>query len=379
MLTDLELVYFKCFENLKLPLSALTLLSGGNSSGKSSTLQALALLHQTIRDHEWSTRLLLNGSATRLGTLGDVIDKVHGRYSCEIGISTDDGDSYRWLFTGTDRMEMSIPVARVTASGVTAEDPDTLHHLVPPTGSDSTAALISLRRLTYLSAERVGPQDVYLLEDSTIEPVVGRRGESAVSVLYTGRDEPVIEALQLGTPPTRLHQVQETMRRFFPGFSLAFEPIVQASAVSLGLRTSDDADVHRPTNVGFGLTQVLPIVVAALSAKQGDLLLLENPEVHLHPAGQAQMGQFLAQVAHAGVQVIVETHSDHVLNGIRRATREHAIHPNEVSLHFFRPPTETGPQVISPALDDAGNIDVWPNGFFDQFDRDANYFADWSG
>ena len=79
MVTRLDLKHFKCFDLLRLPLGHLTLLSGTNASGKSSVLQALVLLHQTIREHEWSTRLMLNGEAIKLGTVLDVVDKVHGR------------------------------------------------------------------------------------------------------------------------------------------------------------------------------------------------------------------------------------------------------------------------------------------------------------
>ena len=76
VLTRLDLQFFKCFELLKLPLGTLTLLSGGNASGKSSVLQALVLLHQTMREHEWSMRLMLNGASIRMGTVTDVVDKA---------------------------------------------------------------------------------------------------------------------------------------------------------------------------------------------------------------------------------------------------------------------------------------------------------------
>ena len=172
------------------------------------------------------------------------------------------------------------------------------------------------------------------------------------------------------------------MRQFFPGCVLAIEQIPGANAVTLGIRTSSDTDFQRPVHAGFGMTQVLPIMVAALSANGDDLLLIENPEVHLHPTGQAEMGTFLAEVASAGVQVLIETHSDHVLNGIRRAVKSGTLAPGDVVLHFFRPRredrTEGGPQVHNPVLDSDGNIDSWPDGFFDQFDRDMNYFAGWS-
>jgi predicted ATPase len=146
---------------------------------------------------------------------------------------------------------------------------------------------------------------------------------------------------------------------------------------TLGLRTSAAGEFHRPVHVGFGLTQVLPIIVAALTRKQQDLLLIENPEVHLHPAGQARMGRFLSQVAAAGVQVMIETHSDHVLNGIRRSVKDHIIGTDKVLIHFFRDRDQEGDQVVSPVVDQAGNLDAWPGGFFDQFDKDMNYFAGW--
>src|SRR5438093_1212430 len=108
VLTRLDLQHFKCFEVLRLPLGPLTLLSGSNSSGKSSVLQALVLLHQTMREHEWSKRLMLNGTAIQLGTVSDVVDKIHGRHTLEIGV-VDGEQAYRWVFAG-ERSEMSMAV-----------------------------------------------------------------------------------------------------------------------------------------------------------------------------------------------------------------------------------------------------------------------------
>ncbi len=377
MLTQLDLHHFKCFELLRLPLAPLTLLSGSNASGKSSVLQSLVLLHQTMREHEWSTRLMLNGAALKLGTVADVVDKVHGRRTFEIGLS--DADAiFSWTFAG-DRAEMSMAVESVTVEFVQNEQLESLRYLLPPDANEATVSLANrLRGLTYITAERVGPREVYTFEDRQIATVVGPAGEHAVSVLHWGRDEHVLDELSLdGVVTTRLRQVEARMATFFPGCGLVVQQVPQANAVTLGLRTSDDTDFHRPIHVGFGLTQVLPIVVAALSAKIGDILLIENPEVHLHPAGQALMGQFLADVANAGVQVIVETHSDHVLNGIRRAVRAARLTPEQVAVHFFMRRSAEAAQVISPQLDSSGNIDTWPEGFFDQFDKDMNHFAGW--
>jgi len=377
VLTTIELTHFKCFERLVLPLGRLTLLSGSNAAGKSSALQALVLLHQTIREHEWSTRLMLNGGALQLGTVKDVVDKVHGRRSFEIGL-TDRDLSIRWSFAD-DRDEMSMAVDQVRVLGADRTSPPRLRHLVPPDWYDQWGGLAGrLRELTYITAERVGPRESYPLEDRQAARVVGPRGEHTASVLYRGRDEAVLDALRLPeATPTRIKQIEAWMRRFFPGCGIDVQPVQNANSVTLRLRTSDDTDFHRPMHVGFGLTQVLPILVAAISAGPEDLLLIENPEVHLHPAGQALMGVFLAEVAAAGIQVVVETHSDHVLNGIRRAVRAGKLDSSDAALHFFRPRGPGQDQVISPTLDPAGNIDFWPEGFFDQFEKDMNHFAGW--
>lgn len=374
MLTRLDLQYFKCFELLRLPLGHLTLLSGANASGKSSVLQALVLLHQTMREHEWSARLMLNGEAIKLGTVSDVVDKIHGRRDLEIGV-IDGKQTYSWTFTG-ERSELSMAVGRVTVDQVAIEQPESLRHLLSP---ETVASLANrLKNLTYITAERIGPREVYALEDRQIASVVGPVGEHAVSVLHWGRDESVLDGLVIqDVINKRLHQVEARMRMFFPGCGLEVQQVPKVNAVTLGLRTSDATDFHRPIHVGFGLTQVLPIVIAALSAAEEDILLIENPEVHLHPAGQALMGLFLAEVASAGVQVIVETHSDHVLNGIRRFVKSGRIHPEQVALHFFRPRSADMAQVVSPQMDASGNVDIWPDGFFDQFDKDMNHFAGW--
>lgn len=377
MLTRMDLRFFKCFELLRLPLAPLTLLTGLNASGKSSVLQSLVLLYQTMREHEWSTRLALNGLGVRLGTTLDVVDELFGRNGFEITLE-DNGDVYEWVFQG-DRRDMSMNIQQVSVNGIRTNQPRELRYLLPPDKKEAAASLVHrLLGLTYITAERVPPQNVYPLEDPHVVGVVGPRGEHAMSVLYWGRDEPVLTELVLPhSPVIRLRQVEEHMRTLFPGFALDLIQMHRGNSIMLGLRTSEATGFHNPIHTGFGLTQILPVVVAALSAAKGDIILIENPEVHLHPAGQARMGQFMADVARAGIQVLVETHSDHVLNGVRRAVKESQLTADEVAIHFFRPRTEGQPQVLSPTMDDSGNIDDWPEGFFDQFDKDANYFAGW--
>lgn len=378
MITELELRFFKCFEHLRLPLAPLNLLTGLNASGKSSALQALVLLHQTMLEHEWATRLALNGASIRLGAMPDVVDEIYGRNAFQIALH-EETSVYSWEFSG-QREDMSMDVTRVAINDRFIEDPELLRFLLPPDESGRVPPIAQmLRNLTYITAERVAPQNAYDLEDPHVVGTVGPRGEHAVSVLYSGRAEQVLDSLAYpGVPPVRLHQVVAWMGTLFPGFALDLHQAPRSYSVTLGLRTSDTSEFHRPIHTGFGLTQCLPIVVAALSSAPGDLLLVENPEVHLHPAGQVQMGKLLAEVACAGIQVIVETHSDHILNGVRRAVKGQRLTSEQVAIHFFRPRSTGDAQVLNPVMDASGNIDEWPEGFFDQIDKDANYFAGWT-
>ena len=317
MLKRIDLRHFKCFETLQLPVCPLTLLSGANASGKSAVMQALVLLHQTMREHEWSLRLMLNGNAIRLGTVADVIDQVHGRSECEIAL-LDDNMHCNWVFEG-EREDMSMLVKHLKIANskkLSLTHPMLLRNLFPidvegalrrldegTSRVDSLKQVLAspplvqrLRGLTYLKAERQGPRVTYPLEDPRDARVVRPGGEHAVSVLYANRDTPVTGPLvDSGAPPTLQRQVEARMARFFPGCELVVKKTPHTSAATLRLRTSTGTDFHRPVHTGSGLTQVFPIVVAALSAtlseKPDGLLLIENPEVHLHPGGQAVDGR----------------------------------------------------------------------------------------
>ena len=382
MIAQIDLNCFKCFKHLSLPLRPLTLLSGTNASGKSSVLQAIALLHQTICQNNLSQYLLLNGPAVQLGTVADIVDKVYGQRTCGIGL-VDGKASYQWTFTGQYR-DMSMRIERVqiiddeSSNVVVREHPERLNCLLPlevqmPMPWHKSRLKDRLRDLTYITAERIGPQEIHTVQSPSTASVVGSKGEHAISVLHTGRDESVLPALQLpDVPATRLQQTEARMQVFFPGYCMVIQRIPRTNEVTVSLGNAGDTGVHRPVHAGFGLTQILPITIAALSARQDDLLLIENPEVHLHPAGQAVMGQFMAEVAQAGVQVILETHSDHVLNGIRRAVKVGQLSAQDVALYFFKTRSSDETQMLSPILDNEGNIDIWPEGFFDQFDIDMN-------
>ncbi|MGK9470893.1 AAA family ATPase [Pantoea agglomerans] len=376
MIKKIKLQYFKCFKDIKIELNKLTLLSGENASGKSSFIQSILTLHQTMGENEWSTKLLLNGKNVNLGTVSDVVDKINGRNNLSISVENEI-DSFSWWFSG-ERSNLSMEIKSVEFNGRSLEKPEKLQFL-SPTDFSGNMLIQTIKAATYIKAERSGPRDLYPLKDDG-DNEIGSAGENSISVLYNFKDNIVDESIELkNQPPTLFHQVQERMRIFFPGFEFKLDPLEKINFVTLGIRTAEDTDFHRPVNVGFGITQVLPIVISCLSAKKNDLIIIENPEVHLHPKGQTQMGEFLAEVANSGVQIIIESHSDHILNGIRKAVKQKIIDHEDTAFYFFNKRSCHESQVISPQIDKNGIIDHWPNGFFDQFDKDISYLAGWGG
>jgi predicted ATPase len=367
MLRSLYVASFKCFQELELELRPLTLLSGVNGGGKSSVIQALVLLAQTLSEREWGRTLLLEGPDLALGSAADVLNQRSARRRLMLGASTET-ERVVWSFEAEDRRALSLELDGAVIDGEVVELGDAVRWLLPAARAETSAVVAALRRLSWVTAERTGPRELLPLRDAHGHAHVGSRGELAAGLLHWREDDRVRPELCLpDTPQTLFHQVRARMQEFFPGCDLRVSPIDGASAVSLRLRSDSRSDFQRPQNVGFGLTQLFPILVAVLAATPGDVVLVENPEVHLHPQAQQRIGALLAQVAASGVQIVVETHSDHVLNGLRLATRNRVIAPTDAAVHFFSPSDGSfGP--TSPKLDADGRLDSWPPGFFDQFD-----------
>ncbi len=208
---------------------------------------------------------------------------------------------------------------------------------------------------------------------------VGLLGERAVWFLNKYKKVTIpSKRCHKGQPPVLDKQVEAWMSEIFPGFQFAVTPIPGTNLATLGLANKGNPELIRPQNTGFGLSYTLPIFVACLAAPVGGLVLIENPEAHLHPAGQSQLMTFLAKVASTGVQIIIETHSDHIVNGLRKAVRSGIIGRNDTFIHYFRQvETDELPKVTSIEIDQQGNLSDWPKGFFDQINDDYEYLTDW--
>ena len=118
-------------------------------------------------------------------------------------------------------------------------------------------------------------------------------------------------------------------------------------------------------DVGFGLSQVLPVVVALLVAEPGQLVYLEQPEIHLHPRAQAALAGVLADAANRGVRVVIETHSKLLLRRVQSLVAEGKLSPEKLRLHWFSLRDDGVTEVNSAELDDSGAFGEWPEDFSD--------------
>lgn len=371
MLNSIRLHNFKSAKDLPVRTGLLTVLAGLNGSGKSTVLQAIALIKQSLDVHDSNIRLHLRGSLVQMGRCEDVFFENAADDEMAFEVATPDG---------------SIRFSCQRKAGI-----DTLP--LTATGELSIEQLLrNISHFQYIQADRLVPATQYEYASTPDQEMgwLGCRGEFSVDFLAKhsedkvspGRTFPhdalgVSEPLYKRVAPTDglIDQTAGWLQQLSPGVLVRTVELESADAVSLrfeytGINLDSGGKSRRPSNVGFGLTYSLPIVVACLAASKGALLLLENPEAHLHPQGQAALGELLARCAADGVQIIVETHSDHVLNGIRLAVKKKLISESDVALQYFVRDVESGESSLqSPQILPDGQLMDWPEGFFDQWDR----------
>lgn len=389
MIDRLTLHNFKAFQHAEIPLGPLTLLTGLNSSGKSSVLQAIAMLRQSyesgdlavsallpeasragLRGSVANQGFLLNGELVGLGTGEDVLHEDFAEDEPRIGLAVDEGP-YHYGWTAEYEAEQNLlPLLDAKLPGTSEGERER------PTGPEAVAPAFFTAPFQYLRADRISPAEFYPRDHQVAigRGFLGVRGEHTVNFLRHHRDEPVPSG-PLRHPKAAsdllLDQAAAWMGDLCPGVDIQAEAIKGTDAVSLSYGfqgTLGTTKRRRPGNVGFGLTYVLPIVVACLSARPGALILLENPEAHLHPQGQTQMAALAAAAAAQGAQVVMETHSDHVINGVRLAVKQGRLTPAQAVFHYFRG-DGTGADFVTPRIDADGMLDQWPSGFFDELEN----------
>lgn len=386
-LRSLEFHNLKCFLALRLSLAPLTLLTGFNSAGKSTALHSILLLAQGLRlgyDFEY---LSPNGTLVRLGSPGEVLSSHADERRVQISVSTAEED-YLWSFVPADSDVLPEPRKGMFRVEKTTRRIKGVDDLLEAKGSfrgddaDSSGLINAIGNVVFLNSERGKVSDVYTSPDNAnvIHADVGREGQFAPWWYELATDEK-IESIRRhpDEPATSLRrQVDAYLNTLFPNTRVTANKVERTGFIQLKFGAGSDPEWHQPANVGYGIVYAFPIIVAALLAKRGQVLIIESPEAHLHPRAQSRMGEILARIASAGVQILVESHSDHVLNGIRLAVKKGIIPHPDVAIHFFGgADSERNHGVVSPSIDSRGTIDKWPEGFFDQGESDLAVLAGW--
>ena len=362
MLETVVLKNFKSIKNHAFNFKNLTVFSGLNGMGKSSLMQSLLLLRQSFEKN------MLPGKA--LALVGDYVKIGNGADLLYVD-SEDDKIEYE-VYWSDSLLKLTIKCNRGSNVQAITEKTD-----------DESCYKESLFTscFQYLSAERISPNSSYAVSDYDVSDLnsIGITGQFTAHFIAEKGLKPIaIQALchpKSGTDKTLLGNINAWMSEITPGTRVVTKVMPEINQASLHYQFSTAngfTKEFRPENTGFGLTYVLPVVTAVLNAKKGDLLLIENPESHLHPAGQSAIGRLIALAAHHGVQIIVETHSDHFLNGVRISIRKNEASSKDVALYYLsrdKDSAEHNVNIETILIDSDGKIDHWPKGFFDEWDN----------
>ena len=404
MITKITLKNFKCFkEQTGFPLGQITLLTGMNGKGKSTLLQSLLLMRQSLENNNYTTKILLNGACLNLGNLLDIKNsdtsrdeslKLNYDYKYDIGSKKVAGNlSYDLIENEDDNMVLQIKNISHTYSTKDSSNSEASEkHLWTPKPSDEYTlnplfALIPsfgdswkniphrqilniFTDIHYISADRLGPQDFHLKKSLSDFYNVGSKGENTINLLSRRSQDLVNLQLCLGENVQNLiTQTEQWLGYIFDGAKLE---IPQSDKITIEplFNTSLSRERYKASNVGFGYSYILPIIVSGLIAKNNQILIVENPEAHLHPKAQSRLIKFLAKVSKTGVQVLIESHSDHILNALRIAVLDKIVTSEQANILYF--PQKIGQPIVQIVIQPDGKIEEWPEGFFDQMDIDFN-------
>ncbi len=359
MIKTIRIENFKSIRKQQFSVRPLTVLSGTNSAGKSSFLQSLMMLNYLEKSRQ-DFLPLSQLEGLNLGQCQDALCAKAPTSDIRFGIDSDQ-HQHRWVF---DAAVPEDPFLRVTHKPAAAD----------------IAGLFG--DFFFLDSERLGPRASYAIESKPVEHLgIGTKGEYAAYLLAINERKILREnlchpeALRRRENRWLKHQVERWMGEFVPKIEFKSDIIPGTGRVRLSLKHSGiDSEWLQPTNAGFGICYTLPIVVAGLLTEPGTILIVQNPEAHLHPAAQSRMGFFLSHVAAAGAQVFVETHSDHLLNGIRLSVAGEGspIKADQIIFHFLTM-TDLETQATTIEINQKGELSHWPDGFFDQTEKDLNH------
>ena len=348
MLRSLKIEAFKSIVDQPITLSKLNVFTGLNGSGKSSFLQAIRMCCRAFNEQS----LFIEG----YGGYEELVSNL--RRNMPIKFELDLDGNILQIKAKNENVEKSIDSYRFN--------------------------------FDYISADRHGPLSSLPTFPVTSNKIsIGERGQFAAN-FYEYFAELVVNPAMVHHSTSSLtlkNQLNAWMSEISPGVNIS------AQIDSKHDISHFEIEGFRPANTGFGISYSLPIILATLAMvptqfdeettildyskdkivpwlklnnEKTPILIVENPEAHLHPKGQTALGKFFAHAAMCGLQIIIETHSDHFLDGIRIAIKNRIIMPEDISLYYFEKNSDGSTEIVDIKIDDKGKPNHWPKGFFDQ-------------
>ncbi len=417
MIKELSIENFKVYNELtNIPLSRINLLTGVNGRGKSTTLQAILIFAQSAYKNRLSNTVTLNGECVVLGNSEDIKNKeTVSTKPTEFTFRYEDF-TIKYSLKHPDEIgsELNIQSVEVGMNDgstlVFHQDPDDsyIYELQPPFQASPPVRFtlfdlfidshdigrsdflqlsdpkksFNLNYVHYVTADRIGPKSYYETKTLGHFISVGARGEEVVNVLHKKSNDQVnpefykrclryFRLKEEETSKTITTFVDLWLDAIFPGAGIKIDQVAGEEILKLRIKTDERSGFYKPTNVGYGFSYFLPILVAGLIAKPGEILIVENPEAHLHPSAQSILARFLAYVSLCDVQVFIESHSEHILNGLRICVYDQELNKDELNILYFSNQHEVCFEEIE--ISDKGGVESWPSDFFDQSTKDLNY------
>lgn len=373
MLQKLQIQNFKSHANTILELSNLNIFTGMNGMGKSSVIQPLLLLRQTFQKNMIDKGLELKGNLCNLGTAKDALYQSAENDHLGFSLNTRTGNNFRGVYR-IDRNKFEKTYAEIDKNS-----------------SETGKTNFSLfnNNFQYISAFRNGPMQSYDKDTSTVElfhqlSLIEGRCELVAHYLDYFGEEPISDNALKKNSADEFNELKYQTAQWLKEISPEIDLHITSGETSYKIdydfsrgNGKSATNKFKAYNVGFGISYALPVIVAALHSPKGSLVIVENPEAHLHPEAIASLMELIAKAANAGIQFIIETHSDHIVNGMLVAVKKELIESENVKVyHFDRQKEMHATTTTCLEVVEDGRIKHQPKGFFDRMDKDLDILTD---
>jgi len=377
MIKSIELKNFKSIKQKYFPLRKLNVLMGLNGMGKSSFIQSLLLMRQSNLATGYLQLQKEAGEYVNIGTTKD-LRYQYSKKSEDVSIALQ--------FEGTEPFEMKFDY-EIESNIMKGKNPD-FSNSDNYISQNKSESLFS-ENFQYLNANRVPPRSNHPKNYNLVVKIknIGNYGEYTAHFIETFYNEEinfenlihknskVIDTI-LNTEVTNktlINQINLWMGEISPDINIRTTSISSDEVLlEYVYKQPNFGNTNRfkPENVGFGISYSLHVITALLAAKPGELIIIENPESHVHPKGQAEIGKLIAMAAMNDVQIIIETHSDHLLNGIRVAIKENPILKDDTILLYFEKEitdSEQFSKITNVEIDINGELSEYPKDMLDEW------------